>query len=75
MTGPKDRSIHAVLVEVEPCLFRADYRGVINQDDAGAEVRPDSHIGTDADGVKGFVEALAKGMGYDSVVWESPRQD
>ncbi len=65
-------ALHAMLREVEPGLYRADYSGELNQDEAGAEAFPDSHIGTDASGVKQWVEEMATQLGYDGVVWDPP---
>jgi hypothetical protein len=63
-------TLRAILREVEPSLFRAEYPGEMNADNAGVEAFPDSHIGTDAAGVKQWVETMAKGLGYEGVVWE-----
>jgi len=71
---PKPRSgiLHATLREVSSGLFSADYGGEINPQDADAREMPDSHIGTDRDGVRMWVEEMAKGMGYERVVWDDP---
>lgn len=65
-------TLRAILREVEPNLFRAEYPGEMNADDAGVEAFPDAHIGTDAAGVKQWVETMANGLGYERVVWEPP---
>jgi hypothetical protein len=65
-------TLRAIMREMEPNLFRAEYPGEMNADDSGVEAFPDSHIGTDAASVKLWVETMAKGMGYDRVVWEPP---
>ncbi len=72
MTEPTKGILRAILREMEPGLFRAEYPGEMNQDEAGVEALPDSHIGTDASGVKQWVETMATGLGYERVVWESP---
>jgi hypothetical protein len=72
MTESTKGTLHAILREVEPNLFRAEYPGEMNQDEADIEAFPDSHIGTDAAGVKQWVETMAKGLGYDRVVWDPP---
>ena len=66
-------TLRAILSEVEPGLFRAEYPGEMNADDSGIEAFPDSHIGTDAAGVKQWVETMAKGLGYERVVWKPPK--
>jgi len=67
---------HAKL-EHQGGVFRAIYRRPKNADEPlvnyaenGQEPMTDSHIGTDAEAVKGFVEAYAMKRGYTSVVWE-----
>jgi hypothetical protein len=69
-TGKRSGTLHARLREVEPGVFSAEYPGEMNSDDAGPETFPDSHIGTDASGVRSWVEEMAVGLGYDGVVWE-----
>jgi len=69
--GPRGGILKATLREVEPGLFRADYPGEANQDQAGVEAFPDSHLGTDPAGVKNWVEEMAAGIGYDRVEWVS----
>jgi len=69
-TGKKSGTLHARLREVEPGVFSAEYPGEMNSDEVGQEAFPDSHLGTDASGVKSWVEEMAAGMGYDGVVWE-----
>jgi hypothetical protein len=51
-------------------VFSAEYPGEMNSDDACPETFPDAHIGTDASGVRIWVEEMAAGLGYDRVVWE-----
>jgi hypothetical protein len=72
MTKSTKGTLRVILREMEPNLFRAEYPGEINADEAGVEALPDSHIGTDAAGVKQWVETIAEGLGYDRVVWEPP---
>jgi hypothetical protein len=71
---PKPRSgpLHAVLREVEPGLYRAEYSGEINPENPDEREVPDFHVGTDAAGVKHWVEEMASGLGYDEVVWDPP---
>jgi hypothetical protein len=65
-------TLRAIMRGVEPNVFKAEYPGEMNQDEAGVEAFPDSHIGTDAASVKLWVETMAKDLGYDRVVWEPP---
>jgi hypothetical protein len=44
----------------------------MNQDEAGIEAFPDRHIGTNAEGVKHWVEDMAIQLGYDRVEWDLP---
>jgi hypothetical protein len=73
-SGSRRGVLKATLREVEAGLFRADYPGENNQDQADTEAFPDSHVGTDASGVKSWVEEMAAGLGYDSVVWVPPEK-
>lgn len=66
-------TLRAILREMELGLFRAEYPGEMNADDPGVEAFPDLHIGTDAAGVKQWVETMATGLGYERVVWEPPK--
>jgi hypothetical protein len=75
--GAAGRVFHARLDHPEPRIYRATYRGDVNatHSDApavvdGPQVLPDSHIGTDREGVIAFVEAMALQHGYDRVAWE-----
>jgi hypothetical protein len=72
MAEPTKGTLRAIMREMEPGLFRAEYPGEINQQEAGAEAIPDSHVGTDAAGVRQWVETMARDLGYDRVVWEPP---
>ena len=67
----------AKLEQTGPNMFRAQYRGDINRTEPrnevggeGSHILPDTHIGTDEDSVRAFVETLAKNRGFDRVVWE-----
>jgi len=66
------KTLHAMLREMEPGLFRAEYPGEMNADEAGVESFPDSHIGTNAIGVRMWVEQMAINLGYDRVMWHDP---
>lgn len=68
---PTSGTLHAVLREVEPGLFRAEYSGEINPDNPDEREIPDYHVGTDAGGVRQWVEEMAAGLGYEKVVWDS----
>jgi hypothetical protein len=68
--GKRSGTLRARMREVEPGVFSAEYPGEMNSDDAGPETFPDAHIGTDATGVRIWVEEMAAGLGYDRVVWE-----
>ena len=72
MTTSTKGTLQAVLEEVEPGLFRAQYPGEMNAENATSETLPDAHIGTDAGGVKTWVEQMAGQLGYDRVEWVSP---
>jgi hypothetical protein len=69
----KQRSLgvfHARMRQVEEELFRAEYSGEINPDPTNARDIPDYHLGTSARDVRIWVEQMAQGLGYDSVVWD-----
>ncbi len=68
-------SMHAVLHEVETGLYRAQYSGEINPENADEREIPDSHIGTDPNAVKHWVEAMAISLGYENVVWDEQVQE
>ncbi|MGH7209869.1 MAG: hypothetical protein ACREF1_00190 [Acetobacteraceae bacterium] len=68
---------HAEMDEPEPGVFRATYRADTNPDRGASEIEvgdprilPDMHVGTDAAGVKMWVEQLAASRGYQKVVWD-----
>ncbi len=73
MAKPASGTFHALLREIEPGLFRAEYSGEINPQDPDAREIPDFHIGTDPASVKLWVEEMATGLGYDNVVWDNDR--
>lgn len=70
MTRSEMGDFHAVLREIEPGLFRAEYSGEINPDHPDEREIPDFHIGTDAAAVRQWVEEMAIGLGYTKVVWD-----
>jgi hypothetical protein len=70
--GPVSGTLRARLREVEPGLFSAEYPGELNQEEGGPQTYPDTHIGTDPQGVRSWVEQMARGLGYDRVEWEKP---
>jgi hypothetical protein len=51
-------------------LFRAEYSGEINPEPTDARNLPDYHVGASAQEVKIWVEQMARGLGYDRVVWD-----
>ena len=61
---------HARMRQVEPHLFRAEYSGEINPEPHDARDIPDYHVGTSVPEVKIWVEQMARGLGYDRVVWD-----
>lgn len=69
-TEKRSGTRRARLREVASGLFSAEYPGDMNSDNAGPETFPDAHIGTNASGVKIWVEEMAAGLSYDRVVWE-----
>lgn len=62
---------HARLREVEPGVFRAEYRGEFNPQATDAHTFPDFHLGNSREAVRIWVEQLARSMGYEKVVWDS----
>jgi hypothetical protein len=69
--GSRSGTMHALLREVEPGLYRAEYSGEINPERPDEREIPDFHVGTDPAAVKLWVEAMAAGLGYDGVVWDA----
>jgi hypothetical protein len=62
---------HAAIREMEPGVFRAEYRGELNPEDPDARELPDYHVGTSVADVKIWVEQMAQSMGYARVVWDA----
>jgi hypothetical protein len=60
----------ARLRQVEDGVYRADYSGELNPEDPDEREIPDYHVGTSATDVKIWVEQMARGMGYQDVVWD-----
>jgi hypothetical protein len=69
--NPLRGEFHAVIREMEPGVFRAEYRGELNPDNPDARAFPDYHLGTSFEDVKIWVEQMARTMGYARVVWDS----
>ena len=62
---------HARLERVEPNVYRAVFAGELNPaDPASGQTWPDSHLGDTPEGVKAWVENMARDLGYSRVVWE-----
>jgi hypothetical protein len=55
-SGPRSGIMHAVLREIEPRLFRAEYSGEINPQNPDERKIPDFHVGTDVGSVKLWVK-------------------
>jgi len=62
--------LHARLREEEPGLFRAEYVGELNPQNPDERAFPDFHVGTNARDVKIWVEQMARGLGYERVMWD-----
>ncbi len=63
-------TLHVIMEEVEPGLFRASYPGEMNgTDEPGGGQLPDSHIATSRDDVRTWVEQMAVQLGYHNVEW------
>jgi hypothetical protein len=65
------REFHIAIREVEPGVFRAEYRGKLDPTDPDERELPDFHLGTSLADVKIWVEQMARSMGYDRVVWDA----
>ena len=63
-------TLHALMSQTADGMFKAEYPGELNPQGADAREFPDSHLGTSAREVKLWVEQMAKGLGYEGVVWE-----
>lgn len=61
---------HAIMREMEPGVFRAEYRGEMNPQQTDARTLPDYHLGNSRDDVRIWVEQMARAMGYERVVWD-----
>lgn len=68
---PTHGVFHAAIREMEPGVFRAEYRGELNPDDPDERELPDFHLGTSVSDVKIWVEQMAQSMGYSRVVWDT----
>lgn len=62
---------HARLEKVEPNVYRAVFAGELNPSHPRTgEAWPDAHVGDTPEGVKAWVENMARDLGYSRVVWE-----
>ena len=66
---PTRGTLRATLREVEQGIFRAEYHGELNPENADEREFPDTHVGTDPVAVRTWVEEMARGMGYAGVTW------
>jgi hypothetical protein len=71
LQNPTRGEFHAVIREMEPGVFRAEYSGELNPENPDAREFPDFHLGTSLTDVKTWVEQMARSMGYHRVVWDS----
>ena len=62
---------HAVIREVEPGVYRAEYRGEMDPEDPDERELPDYHVGTSVADVKIWTEQMARTMGYARIVWDA----
>lgn len=63
-------TFRAAIREIEPGVFRAEYRGELNPENPDARELSDFHVGTSIAGVKVWVEQMARSLGYGRVVWD-----
>jgi hypothetical protein len=56
--------------QVEPGLYRAEYSGEINPENPDEREIPDYHLSTSIADAKVWVEQMARGLGYEHVVWD-----
>lgn len=62
---------HARLERVQNNLYRAVFAGELNPDNpAPGQAWADAHLGDTPEGVKAWVENMARELGYNRVVWE-----
>ena len=71
MASTPDAQLHARMTRTQDGLFKAEYTGEINPLNPDEREIPDIHLGTTEASVRVWVEEMAKGMGYRSVVWET----
>jgi hypothetical protein len=55
---------------VEDGVYRAEYTGEFNPEKPDEREFPDFHLSTSVESAKLWVEQMARGMGYSSVVWD-----
>jgi hypothetical protein len=67
---PGSPIMHASMREVETGLFSAEYPTNPDPGAAGIERPQETHIGTDAESVKFWVEEVAVKQGFTQVVWD-----
>jgi hypothetical protein len=68
-TKHEQGEFHARIRQVERDVFRAEYSGEVNPEKPDERELLDFHIGTSEQDVRVWVEEMAKGLGYSSVVW------
>ena len=66
---------HASIRRIESGLFRAEYRAEMNPEQPDERAIPDYHVGTSLADVKIWVEQMARGLGYQQVVWDELPED
>ena len=71
MASKTGRELQARIERTRDGLYLAEYHGEVDPGDRDAPEIPDSHLGTDEHEVKTWVEQMAKGMGYERVVWRT----
>jgi hypothetical protein len=62
---------HVAIREMEPGVFRAEYRGELNPDNPDERELPAFYVGSNVAGVKIWVEQMARSMGYHRVDWDA----
>lgn len=69
--GVAGGEFHARLEKVEPKVYRAVFAGELNPaHPRTGEAWADAHLGDTPEGVKSWVENMARELGYSRVVWE-----